>query len=62
MREDDYVSGLPTGSDARSGIPEVWLVDLPDQVLLSHRQPVAAEYRLAQTPRAALLSRRPWRR
>jgi len=24
---------------ARSGIPEVWLVDLQDQALLSHRQP-----------------------
>jgi Uma2 family endonuclease len=68
LREDDYVSGLPTGADvlliievvdssreydrakrpayARSGIPEVWLVDLQDQVLLSHRQPVGAEYRM----------------
>ena len=31
---------------ARSGIPEACLVDLQDQVLASHRQPVAAEYRL----------------
>jgi Uma2 family endonuclease len=73
LREDDYVSGLPTGADvlllievvdssreydraklpayARSGIPEVWLVDLQDQVLLSHRQPVGAEYRLLQALR-----------
>jgi Uma2 family endonuclease len=33
---------------ARSGIPEVWLVDLRDQVLLSHRQPTGAEYRIVQ--------------
>lgn len=73
QREDDYVSGLPTGADvlllievvdssraydraklpayARSGIPEVWLVDLQDQVLLSHRQPSAVEYRLVQALR-----------
>ena len=73
LREDDYVSGLPTGADvlllievvdssreydraklpayAQSGIPEVWLVDLQDQVLLSHRQPVGAEYRLVQALR-----------
>ena len=73
LREDDYVSGLPTGADvlllievvdssreydraklpayARSGIPEVWLVDLQDQVLLSHRQPVGAEYRMLQALR-----------
>src|SRR5579859_3275038 len=73
LREDDYVSGLPTGADvlllievmdssrgydrvklpayARSGIPEVWLLDLEDQVLLSHRQPVGAEYRLVQARR-----------
>jgi Uma2 family endonuclease len=73
LREDDYVSGLPTGDDvflvvevvdssraydraklpayARSGIPEVWLVDLQEQVLLSHRLPGAAEYRLVQTLR-----------
>jgi Uma2 family endonuclease len=36
---------------ARSGIPEVWLVDLPEQVLLSHRQPVGPEYRLHQALR-----------
>jgi Uma2 family endonuclease len=70
LRDDDYVSGLPTGADvlllievsdsslerdrakmsayARSGIPEVWLVDLQDQVLLSHRQPRDAEYRVVQ--------------
>ncbi len=36
---------------ARSGMPEVWLVDLQDQVLLSHRQPAAAEYRLVQALR-----------
>lgn len=73
LREDDYVSGLPTGADvlllievvdssreydraklpayARSGIPEVWLVDLQDQVLWSYRQPVGAEYRLLQALR-----------
>jgi len=70
QREDDYVSGLPTGADvlllievvdssraydrvklpayARSGIPEVWFVDLQDQVLLSHRQPSGVEYRIVQ--------------
>src|ERR1700687_2948652 len=36
---------------ARSGIPEVWFVDLNDRVLLSHRQPVAGEYRLVQAYR-----------
>jgi len=51
--EDDHVELLDGDIDqaklpayARSGTPEVWLVDLQDQVLLSHRQPVAAEYRL----------------
>ena len=70
QREDDYLSGLPTGADvmllievvdssraydqaklpayARSGIPEVWLVDLPEQALLAHRQPREAEYRVVQ--------------
>jgi Uma2 family endonuclease len=33
---------------ARSGIPEVWLVDLQEQVLLSHRQSAGSGYRLIQ--------------
>jgi len=33
---------------ARSGIPEVWFLDLQGQVLLSHREPVGAEYRQLQ--------------
>lgn len=70
LREDDYVTGLPTGADvlllvevvdssraydraklpayARSGVPQVWFVDLQDQIVWSHTEPRDAEYRVVQ--------------
>jgi Uma2 family endonuclease len=36
---------------ARAGITEVWLVDLPDDVVEVHREPTADGYRLARTAR-----------
>lgn len=33
---------------ARSGIPEAWLVDLQDELVLCHRDPAGERYQLAQ--------------
>lgn len=36
---------------ARNGIQEAWLVDINDEVVLCHREPVAEEYRLVRVYR-----------